>query len=167
MCKKPINQWLSTFLMLSSLNTIPHVVLTLNYKIISLLLHNCNLVLLWTIMQISGMQNIWYAIPPGGQDSHIENRSSKQACCLYQQTYRQGSISQALVLKYPLFMRSPASAAVKFLVTLMWKMLLEVEMCSVQIPVWSWHPTTAQCGLVWKKGELLMWWVGWDRTAAG
>ena len=37
-----VEQWFSTFLMLRPFNTVPHVVVTSNHKIISLLLHNCN-----------------------------------------------------------------------------------------------------------------------------
>ena len=40
----PPNQWLSTFLMLRPFNTVPHVVVTSNHKIILLLLHNYSLV---------------------------------------------------------------------------------------------------------------------------
>ena len=35
-------QWLSTFLMLQPLNTVPHVVLTPTIRLFLLLLHNCN-----------------------------------------------------------------------------------------------------------------------------
>jgi hypothetical protein len=37
-----LNQWFSTSLMLQSLNTIPHVVVTPAIKLFLLLLHNCN-----------------------------------------------------------------------------------------------------------------------------
>lgn len=38
----PLQQWFSAFLKLQPLNTVPHVVVTLNHKIISLPLLNCN-----------------------------------------------------------------------------------------------------------------------------
>ena len=39
---KFLNQWFSTFLLLQLFNTVPHVVVTLNHKIVSLPLHSCN-----------------------------------------------------------------------------------------------------------------------------
>jgi hypothetical protein len=38
----PLEQWLSTFLMLSPFHTVPHVVVTPTIKLSSLLLLNCN-----------------------------------------------------------------------------------------------------------------------------
>lgn len=60
-----LNQWFSIFLMLQPLNTTLRVVVTLNHKTISLLIHNCNFS---TIMNhnVSDMQNIWYEIPMKG-----------------------------------------------------------------------------------------------------
>ena len=37
-----LDLWVSTFLILQLLNTVSHVVVNPNHKIISLLLHNCN-----------------------------------------------------------------------------------------------------------------------------
>jgi hypothetical protein len=37
-----VYQWLSTFLMLQPFNTVPHVVVTPNQKLFSLIFHNCN-----------------------------------------------------------------------------------------------------------------------------
>jgi len=50
------SQWVSTFLTLWC----EPLIQTPNHKIISLLLHNYNLLLLWIIMQISDIQNISY-----------------------------------------------------------------------------------------------------------
>ena len=36
----PLEQWFSTFLMLRPFNTVPHVVVTPNHEVISLLLYN-------------------------------------------------------------------------------------------------------------------------------
>lgn len=44
---------------LPKVNTVPHVVLASNHKIILLQLHNYNLLLIGIIMQISDMQDIW------------------------------------------------------------------------------------------------------------
>ena len=38
----PVEQWFSTFLILRPFNTVPHLVVTPNHKIILLLIHNCN-----------------------------------------------------------------------------------------------------------------------------
>ena len=38
-----LDQWFSTFLMLRPFNTVPHLVVTPNYKVILLLPHNCHL----------------------------------------------------------------------------------------------------------------------------
>ena len=67
-----LDQWLSTFLMLWPFDTVPHVVLTPNHKVV-LLLHGCNFA--------SCNVNIWYAGyltcgPQRGRGPQVEN------CCL-------------------------------------------------------------------------------------
>jgi hypothetical protein len=51
-----LSHWLSTFLMLQPFNTVPHVVVTPNHIIISLLLHIYNFLIV-----MSNSVNIWYA----------------------------------------------------------------------------------------------------------
>lgn len=53
-------QWFSTFPMPHLFKTVPHVVVTSNHEIISLLLHNCNFT---TLMNHN--VNIWYVTPGG------------------------------------------------------------------------------------------------------
>jgi hypothetical protein len=69
---KSLKEWFSTFLMLWPFNTVLHVVVTSNHKIISLLLHNCNFAVV-----INCNVNIWnigYLIydPQEGHDSQVE-----------------------------------------------------------------------------------------------
>ena len=55
-CLFVLKQWFSTFLMLQPFNTVIHIMVSPNHKIISLPLHHCNFS---TVM--NGNVNIWYA----------------------------------------------------------------------------------------------------------
>ena len=68
-----LSQWLSTFLTLGSFNTVPHVEVTNNQKIISLLFHNCNFV---TVMNHN--INIWH-VKPSPPKKGVETCKMKRA----------------------------------------------------------------------------------------
>lgn len=72
-----LEQGFSTFLMLQPSNTVSHVVVTTDYKFISLLLHNCNFA---SVMNHN--VNIWYAgylisDPQSGHSPQIESCCSR------------------------------------------------------------------------------------------
>ena len=67
-------QWFSAFLMPWPFNnTVPHVVVTSNHKIILLLLHNCNFATV-----INHNVNIWY-VTQRVYDPQVENHCTRQS----------------------------------------------------------------------------------------